>query len=260
MTYGQTVTDREPGSALSLRGLTKRFEDKVAVAGVDLDVPTGSFFGLLGPNGAGKTTSLSMAVGLLRPDAGHAYVLGHDVWSDPVEAKRRLGALPDSARMFDRLSGSELLAYTGLLRGLPQDVIDTRAAELLDVLGLADAGRTLVVDYSAGMKKKIGLACAMLHAPRLLVLDEPFEAVDPVSGALIRDILIRYVRNGGTVIFSSHVMEVVERLCTHIAILADGQIKVVGTIDEVRSGRELEDVFVDVVGGRVATGAELSWL
>jgi ABC-2 type transport system ATP-binding protein len=260
VTYVRHVTDREPGSALALRGLTKRFDDKVAVAGVDLDVPAGSFFGLLGPNGAGKTTSLSMAVGLLRPDAGHAYVLGHDVWSDPVEAKRRLGALPDSARMFDRLSGSELLAYTGLLRGLPQDVVDARAAELLDVLGLADAGRTLVVDYSAGMKKKIGLACAMLHAPRLLVLDEPFEAVDPVSGALIRDILVRYVRNGGTVVFSSHVMAVVERLCTHIAILADGQIKIVGTTDEVRGGRELEDVFVDVVGGRVATGAELSWL
>jgi len=259
VTYVHNVTTG-PNSALALRGLTKRFDDKVAVAGVDLDVPTGSFFGLLGPNGAGKTTSLSMAVGLLRPDAGHAYVLGHDVWSDPVEAKRRLGALPDSARMFDRLSGSELLAYTGLLRGLPQDVVDTRAAELLDVLGLVDAGRTLVVDYSAGMKKKIGLACALLHAPRLLVLDEPFEAVDPVSGALIRDILVRYVRNGGTVIFSSHVMAVVEKLCTHIAILADGQIKVVGTTDEVRGGRELEDVFVDVVGGRVSTGAELSWL
>ena len=260
MTYGQPVTDSGPGSALALRGLTKRFDEKIAVAGVDLDVPTGSFFGLLGPNGAGKTTSLSMAVGLLRPDAGHAYVLGHDVWSDPVEAKRRLGALTDSARMFDRLTGSELLAYTGLLRGLPQDVIDARAAELLDVLGLADAGRTLVVDYSAGMKKKIGLACALLHAPRLLVLDEPFEAVDPVSAALIRDILQRYVNSGGTVVFSSHVMEVVEKLCTHVAILTDGVIRAVGPLEEVRGGRDLEDVFVEVVGGRMATGQELSWL
>jgi ABC-2 type transport system ATP-binding protein len=251
-----------PGTdvALALRGLTKQFENKIAVAGVDLTVPTGSFFGLLGPNGAGKTTSLSMAVGLLRPDAGHAFVLGHDVWSDPVEAKRRLGALPDSVRMFDRLSGSELLAYTGLLRGMPRDVVDSRARELLDVLGLADAGRTLVVDYSAGMKKKIGLACALLHAPRLLVLDEPFEAVDPVSAALIREILQRYVAGGGTVVFSSHVMEVVEKLCTDVAILADGQIKAVGTMDEVRAGRDLEDVFVEVVGGRVSTGAELSWL
>ena len=152
------------------------------------------------------------------------------------------------------------IATTGLLRGLPQDVVDSRAAELIDVLGLADAGRTLVVDYSAGMKKKIGLACALLHAPRLLVLDEPFEAVDPVSAALIRDILHRYVHSGGTVIFSSHVMEVVEKLCTHIAIMAEGAIKAVGTLADVRGGHDLEDVFVKTVGGRIATGEELSWL
>ena len=248
------------GVALALRGLVKRFDGIYAVSGVDLDVPIGSFYGLLGPNGAGKTTTLSMAVGLLRPDAGAAFVLGHDVWADPVQAKRRLGALPDSVRMFDRLTGAELLAYTGLLRGMAPDVVDARGRELLDVLDLANAGRTLVVDYSAGMKKKIALACALLHAPRLLVLDEPFEAVDPVSGALIRDILHRYVAGGGTVIFSSHVLEVVEKLCTHVAILAGGQIRAVGTLDGVRQGRALEDVFVQVVGGRVATGAELSWL
>lgn len=238
----------------------KWFDAKAAVAGVDLTVPPGSFFGLLGPNGAGKTTTLSMSVGLLRPDAGRAFVLGTDVWADPVRAKSMLGALTESARMFDRLTGQELLAYVGLLRGMPTEVVEERAGDLLDVLGLADAGRTLVVDYSAGMKKKIGLACAMLHAPRLLVLDEPFEAVDPVSAALIRDILQRYVTSGGTIIFSSHVMEVVEKLCDHVAILAAGQIRAVGTLDEVRGGRSLEDVFVEVVGGRVATGAELSWL
>jgi ABC-2 type transport system ATP-binding protein len=246
--------------ALALRGLVKQFETKVAVAGVDLDVPVGSFFGLLGPNGAGKTTTLSMAVGLLRPTAGAAYVLGQDVWRDPVEAKRRLGVLPDGVRMFDRLTGVELLAFTGLLRGMPRADVDARARDLLDVLGLADAGRTLVVDYSAGMKKKIGLACALLHAPRVLVLDEPFEAVDPVSAALIRDILHRYVQTGGTVIFSSHVMQVVERLCTHIAIMSDGVLKAVGPLDAVRGGRELEDVFVEIVGGRTATGTELAWL
>ena len=243
-----------------LRGLVKRFDTKLAVAGVDLDVPAGSFYGLLGPNGAGKTTTLSMSVGLLRPDAGAAYVLGHDVWRDPVEAKRRLGVLPDGVRMFDRLTGAELLAYNGLLRGMAAAEVDARARDLLDVLGLADAGRTLVVDYSAGMKKKIGLACALLHAPRMLVLDEPFEAVDPVSAALIRDILHRYVHSGGTVIFSSHVMEVVEKLCTHVAILTDGVIKAVGTLDQIRGGRALEEVFVEVVGGRMATGLELSWL
>ncbi|GAB3390245.1 ABC transporter ATP-binding protein [Micromonospora halotolerans] len=252
------MTDQHP--ALSLRGLAKRFDTKVAVAGVDLDVPTGSFYGLLGPNGAGKTTTLSMAVGLLRPDAGQARVLGYDVWADPVRAKGLLGVMPDGVRLFDRLTGAELLAYHGLLRGMDPAVVDQRAAELLDVLALTDAGRTLVVDYSAGMKKKIGLACALLHGPRLLVLDEPFEAVDPVSAALIRDILHRYVVGGGTVIFSSHVMEVVERLCSHVAILADGRIMRVGTLTEVRGERSLEEVFVEVVGGRTATGEELSWL
>ncbi|MCZ7440742.1 ABC transporter ATP-binding protein [Micromonospora sp. WMMC241] len=252
------MTDQHP--ALHLRGLAKRFDTKIAVAGVDLAVPTGSFYGLLGPNGAGKTTTLSMAVGLLRPDAGEARVLGYDVWADPVRAKSLLGVMPDGVRLFDRLSGAELLAYHGLLRGMDPAVVDQRAAELLDVLALTDAGRTLVVDYSAGMKKKIGLACALLHGPRLLVLDEPFEAVDPVSAALIRDILHRYVTGGGTVVFSSHVMEVVERLCSHVAILADGTIKRVGTLTEVRGDRSLEDVFVEVVGGRTATGEELSWL
>jgi ABC-2 type transport system ATP-binding protein len=255
-----TGADRTEGLALALRGLHKRFGTKVAVAGVNLDVPAGSFYGLLGPNGAGKTTTLSMAVGLLRPDAGSAWVLGHDVWSDPVAAKRRLGALPDGVRLFDRLSGPELLAYTGLLRGMDPATVDRRSTELLDVLALAGAGRTLVVDYSAGMKKKIGLACALLHAPRLLVLDEPFEAVDPVSAALIRDILGRYVAGGGTVVFSSHVMELVERLCTHVAILDGGVIKAFGELDQVRGGRALGEVFVEVVGGRIATGDELSWL
>jgi ABC-2 type transport system ATP-binding protein len=253
---------RDPAgdTAMSLRGLVKHFDAKVAVAGVDLDVPAGSFFGLLGPNGAGKTTTLSMAVGLLRPDGGRAEILGHDVWADPAQAKARLGVLPDGARLFDRLNGAELLAYHGLLRGMAPDVVDQRAGELLDVLELGAGNRTLVIDYSAGMKKKIGLACALLHGPRLLVLDEPFEAVDPVSAALIRDILQRYVAGGGTVIFSSHVMEVVERLCSHVAILAAGQIRVRGTLAEVRGERSLEDVFVQVVGGRTATGSELAWL
>jgi ABC-2 type transport system ATP-binding protein len=251
---------RPAEAAMSLHGLVKRFDSTIAVAGLDLDVPAGSFYGLLGPNGAGKTTTLSMAVGLLRPDAGQALVLGYDVWADPAGAKRLLGVLPDGVRMFDRLSGAELLAYHGLLRGMDAATVDQRARELLDVLELGAGNRTLVVDYSAGMKKKIGLACALLHAPRLLVLDEPFEAVDPVSAALIRDILQRYVAGGGTVIFSSHVMAVVERLCSHVAIMADGSVRLQGTLESVRGDRSLEDVFVQVVGGRIATGSELAWL
>jgi ABC-2 type transport system ATP-binding protein len=168
--------------------------------------------------------------------------------------------LPDGVRLFDRLTGAELLAYHGLLRGMEAAVVDQRAKELLDVLELGAGNRTLIVDYSAGMRKKIGLACALLHAPRLLVLDEPFEAVDPVSAALIRDILQRFVGGGGTVVFSSHVMAVVERLCSHVAIMAKGSIRLRGRIAEVRGGRSLEDVFVEVVGGRTATGEELAWL
>jgi ABC-2 type transport system ATP-binding protein len=247
-------------AAMALHGLVKHFDTRLAVCGVSLDVPAGSFFGLLGPNGAGKTTTLSMAVGLLRPDQGDVFLLGYDVWRSPAEAKALVGVLPDGVRMFDRLSGPELLAYHGLLRGMPADTVDQRSRDLLDVLELGSGNRTLVVDYSAGMKKKIGLACALLHAPRLLVLDEPFEAVDPVSAALIRDILQRYVSGGGTVVFSSHVLEVVERLCTHVAIMSDGVLRMTGTLAEVRGDRSLQDVFVQVVGGRVATGSELAWL
>ncbi len=254
----QRTPDEMP--AMSLRGLVKRFDTRLAVSGVTLDVPAGSFFGLLGPNGAGKTTTLSMAVGLLRPDAGQAVLRGYDVWQSPHDAKALVGVLPDGVRMFDRLSGPELLAYHGLLRGMPADVVDQRARDLLDVLELGTDNRTLVVDYSAGMKKKIGLACALLHAPRLLVLDEPFEAVDPVSAALIRDILQRYVAGGGTVVFSSHVLEVVGRLCSHIAIMSDGVLRLHGTLAQVRGDRSLQDVFVQVVGGRTATGSELAWL
>jgi ABC-2 type transport system ATP-binding protein len=250
----------ESAAAMSLRGLVKHFDAKLAVSGVSLDVPAGSFYGLLGPNGAGKTTTLSMAVGLLRPDMGSALLLGRDVWADPVTAKATVGVLPDGVRLFDRLTGRELLAYQGLLRGMDAATVDRRAEELLDVLDLSSSPRTMVVDYSAGMKKKIGLACALLHAPRLLVLDEPFEAVDPVSAARIRDILLRYVSGGGTVIFSSHVLELVERLCDHVAIMSDGVVRLVGTLDEVRGGETLEDVFVRVVGGRTSTGSELAWL
>jgi ABC-2 type transport system ATP-binding protein len=251
---------RTAGPALSLRGLTKRFGTKLAVDALDLDVPAGRTFGLVGPNGAGKTTTLSMATGLLRPDAGRAWLLGHDVWIDPPAAKAAVGVLPDGLRLFDRLSGSELVRYAGRLRGVPLTQLDTRIPQLLDALGLTEDATTLVVDYSAGMKKKIGLACALLHAPRLLVLDEPFEAVDPVSAALIRDILQRYVAGGGTVVFSSHVMEVVERLCDHVAIMSHGVLRMHGPLAQVRGDRSLEEVFVQVVGGRVATGSELAWL
>jgi ABC-2 type transport system ATP-binding protein len=247
-------------AALTVRGLTKRFGQTLAVDALDLQVPRGSFFGLVGPNGAGKTTTLSMATGLLRPDAGTVEVLGHDVWADTVRAKQLVGVLPDGLKLFDRLSGTQLVTYAGLLRGMERTVVAARTAELLEALGLADAGGMLVVDYSAGMTKKVALACALVHAPRLLVLDEPFEAVDPVSASTIRQILSGYVRSGGTVILSSHVMDLVQRLCDHVAIVAAGRVRATGTVDEVRAGATLEERFVDLVGGGTDVGEGLAWL
>ncbi|WP_223916004.1 ABC transporter ATP-binding protein [Arthrobacter sp. NicSoilC12] len=245
--------------ALSLLGLAKRFGDKIAVDGISLDVPAGSFYGVVGPNGAGKTTTLSMATGLLRPDFGTALVHGIDVWQHPLEAKKLMGILPDGVRLFDRLSGEQLVTYAGLLRGMDREMVASRVAELLAALDLANDAGTLVVDYSAGMTKKIALASALIHAPRLLVLDEPFESVDPISAANIRDILDRYVSSGGTVIVSSHVMDLVQRMCDHVAVVAGGRVLAAGTVEEVRAGASLEDRFVQLVGGRNHTEG-LEWL
>ncbi|QTG83186.1 ABC transporter ATP-binding protein [Arthrobacter crystallopoietes] len=244
---------------MAVRGLAKRFGGKIAVNGVNLDVPAGSFYGLVGPNGAGKTTSLSMATGLLRPDYGQAWVHGIDVWAQPLEAKRLMGVLPDGVRLFDRLTGEQLVTYAGLLRGMDRETVASRVADLLRAMDLTNDAGTLVVDYSAGMTKKIALASALIHAPKLLVLDEPFEAVDPVSAANIRDILHDYVDSGGTVIVSSHVMDLVQRMCDHVAVIANGNVLAAGTVDEVRAGASLEDRFVQLVGGRnQAEGLE--WL
>ncbi|MBG6083624.1 ABC transporter ATP-binding protein [Zhihengliuella flava] len=246
-------------SALAVRGLAKHFGDKVAVNGINLDVPAGSFYGLVGPNGAGKTTALSMATGLLRPDAGTAWVHGIDVWRDTLAAKRLLGVLADGVRLFDRLTGRQLVTYSGRLRGMDENTVAERTEDLLRVLDLEEAGSKLVVDYSAGMTKKIALATALIHSPRVLVLDEPFEAVDPVSAANIRSILSDYAGRGGTVIVSSHVMDLVQRMCSHVAVIASGSVLAAGTVDEVRAGSSLEDRFVELVGGR-STGEGLSWL
>ncbi|GAB2533944.1 ABC transporter ATP-binding protein [Brachybacterium huguangmaarense] len=252
--------DHTPSSALSLRGLTKSFDGTEVVHGVSLDVPAGSFYGLVGPNGAGKTTTLSMATGLLRPDAGSAEVLGIDMWAEPERAKAGLGVLADGLRTFDRLTGRELLTYVGLIRGMDAATVSDRTDSLLQALGLAGEEGKLVVDYSAGMTKKILLACALIHSPRLLVLDEPLEAVDPVSGEVIRTILRRYVAGGGTVILSSHVMQLVEELCSHVAIIAEGQVLASGTLDEVRAGGSLVDRFIGLVGGADVAEGSLSWL
>ncbi len=249
-----------PTPALQLLGLAKTFGDTTAVDQIELTVPAGSFYGLVGPNGAGKTTTLSMAVGLLRPNAGHARIFGVNVWRDPVEAKRQVGVLPDGLALPERLTGRELLTYLGRLRGLPTQTLAERVDELLSVLDLTHAERTMVLGYSAGMRKKIGLATALLHAPRLLVLDEPFEAVDPVSAATIRAILRRFVAGGGSVVLSSHVMALVEQVCDQVAVMHRGRVAAAGPLAEVRNGRSLDEAFVELVGAPVPSGEELSWL
>lgn len=245
--------------AVILRDLVKDFGDQRAVNGIDLTVPAGSFYGIVGPNGAGKTTTLSILAGLLRASSGQVVVCGIDQTEDALGAKRLMGVLPDRLRTFDRLTGRQLLHYYGLLRGLASDVIDKRTADLARAFDLADALNRVVSDYSAGMTKKIMLAGAMIHSPRVLVLDEPFEAVDPVSSAVILDILRAYVAHGGTVILSSHGMDLVERVCSRVAIIVGGDVLAEGTIDEVRAGQSLEARFVELSGG-IGEVEGLEWL
>ncbi|WP_235496713.1 ABC transporter ATP-binding protein [Leifsonia sp. Root4] len=244
---------------LQISALSKHFGETTAVDQIELAVRTGSFYGIVGPNGAGKTTTLSMVTGLLRPDAGTVSVHGIDVWADPVAAKRTIGVLPDRLRLFDRLTGAQLLYYSGILRGLDNATVRERSADLAAAFGLEDALNRLVADYSAGMTKKIALACAMIHSPRLLVLDEPFEAVDPVSAANLTEILQRYVAAGGTVVLSSHGMDLIERVCDSVAIIVHGQVLASGTLDEVRGAATLEERFVELAGGRKAAEG-MEWL
>ena len=246
--------------AISVRGLHKSFGAKEAVAGINLEIAAGSLAGLVGPNGAGKTTSLSMMTGLLRPDGGEILINGIDVWADPPAAKAIIGVVPAEARLFERLSGEELLEYSGRLRDLPAAEARSRASQLLDVLDLAGDAKRLVADYSTGMRRKVTLGCALIHNPSVLFLDEPLEGVDPVSGDVIRRLLTRFVGSGSTVLFSSHVMELVEQVCDHVSIIDKGKIVATGTIDGVRGGKTLQRAFIDLVGPRATDEEVLSWL
>lgn len=250
---------RDPQIAMALRGLVKVYGNTVAVGNLSLDIPSGSFFGMVGPNGAGKTTSLSMATGLLVPDRGTAFIHGFDMWSQTAEAKQILGVMPDGFRVFDRLSGPDYLTHVGLLRGLPKEVARARTAELLEALDLKEAGKKIIADYSAGMSKKVALGAALVHGPKVVVLDEPFESVDPVSSTNIRQILQTFVQGGGTVVFSSHVMATVQKLCDHVAVIHRGQVVAAGTTEQVAAGQDLEERFAQLVGAKHNEGG-LSWL
>ncbi|WP_259362828.1 ABC transporter ATP-binding protein [Curtobacterium sp. ME12] len=259
----RTAAPKQPQTlqpvVLAANGLVKRYGQTLAVDEVDLEIRQGSIFGVVGPNGAGKTTTLSMITGLLRPDAGSVTVLDHDVWADPTAAKRSLGVLPDRLRLFDRLTGAQLLYYSATLRGLDGATARKRSADLAEAFGLGEALGRQVADYSVGMAKKIALAATLIHSPRVLVLDEPFESVDPVSAATITDILRRYTRGGGTVVLSSHSMELVQRTCDSVAIIVGGKVLASGTMAQVRGRKSLEDKFVELAGGRVVAES-MEWL
>ncbi len=245
--------------ALELRNVTKRFGDKVAVDDLSLSIEEGSFIGLLGRNGAGKSTTLKLATGLLLPTSGTITVLGLDIATRGLEARRLMGVMPEDMALLELLTGPQYLRFVGRMHGLDDAVIDRRAAELFDTLDLRPGARTLVADYSFGMKKKLALSSALLHGPKVVFLDEPFEGIDAVTNRTIKDILLSLQQRGVTLVLTSHILEVVERLCPRIAIIDEGKLKAFGTPDELgRGAGTLESLFVGLVGG--AQKANLSWL
>jgi ABC-2 type transport system ATP-binding protein len=247
--------------AIVTAGLTRRFGATLAVDGLDLEVPAGVMFGFLGPNGAGKSTTLKMLTGLLRPTSGSARILGLDVVRREVEVKRKIGVVPEELALFDRLTGSEYLRFVGRMYRLPADQIEARSAELLDLLDLAVHDRKLIVDYSHGMHKKLALAAALLPGPEVVFLDEPFEGIDAVSARLIRSILDQLLASGATVFLTSHILAIVEQLCSHVAVIHHGRLVAAGTMDQLRAGTmSLEDRFLELVGGDGLEPRGLSWL
>ncbi len=247
-------------------GLSKSYGDRRVVDGIDLEVRSGSVFGFLGQNGAGKSTTIKMLCGLLPPTEGRAFVGGHDVGREPLAVKRAVGYMPEEIQTYERLTGRELLHFTARMFGLSRAESERRTHDLLDFLEFgADDRHRLVVDYSMGMKKKITLACALIHGPSVLFLDEPFNGIDAVSCRVIREALLGAAKRGMTIFFSSHVLEVVERLCEEVAILDRGRLRAAGSVDAIRrthgytAGATLEEMFVDLVGGTTQRG-DLAWI
>jgi ABC-2 type transport system ATP-binding protein len=245
---------------LRVRQLSKRFGSAVALRELTFDVPAGSCFGLVGPNGSGKSTTLRSVIGLVRPDHGSIEVCGHDVDTDLLGARGATGVVLDPLQLFERLTASEFLRTLAEIRGIDPETAQTRIDQLLTTLQLTGDADRQIAGYSHGMRKKTALAAAVLHRPRLLLLDEPFEGVDPVSARTMRSMLDRFRAGGGTVVFSSHVMDLVERLCDHIGVIDNGAMVAIGPTDALRQGRRLEDVFIDVVGASDVDDSVLDWL
>ena len=258
--------------AIVTAGLTRRFGDFTAVDNVNLSVATGQFYGFLGPNGAGKSTTIKMLTGLLAPTAGRIHILGFDLSRNLIDVKRQIGVLPEGMALFGRLTGSEYLNFAARMYGLDRDTAAQRTAELLDFMGLADQPKTLITDYSHGMQKKLAMAAAVIHGPRVLFLDEPFEGVDAVASGTLKVMLQRMIARGVTIFLTSHVLEIVERLCTHVGIINEGKLVAQGSLDELRAGvvagdplqpgerMTLEDFFLRAIGSSREAAQELSWL
>ncbi len=263
-----------PEVVVETEKLTRSFGSLVAVDQLDLRVERRQFLGFLGPNGAGKSTTIKMLTGLLRPTSGTIRVLGMELESHAVAVKQRIGVVPEGLAMFERLTGNQFLNFVGRMYGLERNNAANRAAELLEFMELREAADQIVADYSHGMKKKLALAAAVIHRPEILFLDEPFEGVDAVAARTLKEMLQRFIQRGGTIFLTSHVMEVVERLCSHIAIIQHGRTVAAGSIEELRSGvavaaadgapasgtLTLEQIFVSIVGGAHSHADELSWL
>jgi ABC-2 type transport system ATP-binding protein len=259
-----------PDIAISTEKLTRRFGELTAVDGIDLRVESGQFFGFLGPNGAGKSTTIKMLTGLLAPSSGHMSLLGLDFSQHPIEVKRQIGVVPEGMGLFERLNAPEYLEFVGRMYGLDKATTRKRSDELLEFMQLSDRSKTMIADYSHGMQKKLALAAAVIHGPRILFLDEPFEGVDALAAGALKELLARMTERGVTIFLTSHVLEIVERLCSHVANIKKGQLVAQGSIEELRAGvpnvegrtLTLEDIFLSVVGQGADRSQveELSWL
>ncbi len=252
--------------------LQRIFGDLKAVDDLNLKVEEGTFFGFLGPNGAGKSTTIKMLIGLLKITSGKAFVQGYDIEKDPVEAKKRIGVVPEELALFDRLTGMEYLSFIGRMYGMQKEMVRTRSEELLELMDLQDDRKKLIVDYSLGMKKKLTLSAALIHDPQVLFLDEPFEGIDAIASKMIKDILATLILRGVTIFLTSHILEIVEKLCRDVAIIHKGKLIAQGTLDDLQSGitladrREserkmtLEEIFISLVGTDAGQKRTLSWL